>query len=217
MSQETLGKLIRNAREQRHWSQAKLAEELGVVSLTVIRWEKYGKRPRSDMQQRLIEVLGLSAEIFITPKKPPERTAESQTVVEALPKAEIDILPQASTSEDDYLKFVIPPMKKKTYRGWRQKEWVENDQVFVEKIHVTMNGQPLPYFDRHDPIFGNADPEEATVYEWGFTSAGPRRLAESILGNHFGETAPQRWEDRAICQTLKLTVRVNLDEIGRFE
>lgn len=216
MSQETLGKLIRNARKQRHWSQAKLADKLGVVMLTVIRWEMDKARPRSDMQQRLIELLGLSAEMFIQAKKPPERTGESQAMVEALPQVEIDILPQASMSEEeDYIEYTIPPMMK-TYRGWRQKEWDETYQVYTEKVYVTVDGQPLTYFDKHDPVYGNSDPEEVTIYEWGYTSTGPRRLAESILGDYFGETAPQRWEDRAVCQTRKYCYNFKMDFVAWF-
>jgi len=214
MSQETLGKLIRDARKQRHWSQAKLADKLGVVTLTVIRWERDNARPRNDMQQRLIEVLGLSAEIFKQAKKPPTRTAESQAIVEALPVVELDTWSQASTSEDDYIEFAIPHVKK--YRGWRESEWNEKYQVFVEKIHVTVDGQPLPYFDKHDPVYGNSDPEEVTIYEWGYTSTGPRRLAESILGDYFGETAPQRWEDRAVCQTRKYCYNFKMDFVAWF-
>jgi len=96
------------------------------------------------------------------------------------------------------------------------REWDEKYQVSVQNLYITVDGQPLPYFNKHDPVFGNADPEEVQIYKWGYTGAGPRQLAESILGDYFGETAPQLWEDRVVCQARKYSYKLKMDFVAWF-
>lgn len=58
-----LGDMIREAREERGWTQDELAERLGVARQTVGRWETGGGVPNiPDQFNSVVSALGLSAE-----------------------------------------------------------------------------------------------------------------------------------------------------------
>jgi ribosome-binding protein aMBF1 (putative translation factor) len=62
---EAIGRRIKAAREKRHWSQAKLANVVGVSPLSVHRWEHGEAMPHHENRQALIEQLGMHEEDFL--------------------------------------------------------------------------------------------------------------------------------------------------------
>ena len=207
MSEETLGRLIKEERKKRQWTQGELAAKIGVSLMTVQRWEHDKTFPHFRDRSNLGELLGSRVEAYFVARNAGK-----------IPSSRIDPFTQQTlpSSEEKPVFIEAAISEQKIYRGWRAMEWDEKHQVSVEKLHVTVNGQPLPYFNKYDPVYGNADPEEVTIYEWGYTAAGPRRLAESILGDYFGETAPQQWEDRMRSQTRKYSNNFKMDFVAWF-
>lgn len=53
------GELIRDARQQRGWNQAELAEHVGAVATTVSRWETEQRRPSIEEGNALVLALAL--------------------------------------------------------------------------------------------------------------------------------------------------------------
>src|SRR5690242_1322839 len=53
---------LRTVREQRGWSQAVLAEQLGTTELTVGRWERGERSPQLFYRSKLCELFGMTAE-----------------------------------------------------------------------------------------------------------------------------------------------------------
>lgn len=64
----TLGDKIKEARRARHWSQQRLAEELGTQRQRIILWEKNRHAPHTHYQRLLADVLGLRVQDFDAPK-----------------------------------------------------------------------------------------------------------------------------------------------------
>ena len=58
------------AREERFWSQARLARDVGVDKATINRWEKGKSKPRQDELGRLCKALGEPPEVLF-PLDPP--------------------------------------------------------------------------------------------------------------------------------------------------
>jgi len=56
---QTTGVAIRKARQARGWSQAELAESIGVTQPTVSNWECDRMMPRAGMAIAIAEMLGL--------------------------------------------------------------------------------------------------------------------------------------------------------------
>ncbi len=52
------GSRLRRERERRKWSRKHLAEKIGTGASSVFRWEEAGDRPRTEMLQALIDLLG---------------------------------------------------------------------------------------------------------------------------------------------------------------
>lgn len=57
---KTLGKRIKEARRVRGWTQARLAEKLGISQPNISDWERGKKSPRVTMLPRIYRVLKLS-------------------------------------------------------------------------------------------------------------------------------------------------------------
>lgn len=173
MAQETLGKLLKEAREKRRWSQAKLAGQLGIVSQTILRWEQDKSVPREDCRQPLIELLGLDEEVFLHAKKPKihEKVDISETTVH-----EENVEQQEAT---DFVEVIVPLVK--VYHGW------STTSDTADEKYVTVDDRPLPYvhFDRSGYIVADASGH----LNWGYTGGGPGNLALSLfwqttLGRH---------------------------------
>lgn len=74
-----LGKRIRHFRHLQRWTQAKLAQQMGVERTTLLRWEQ-GSLPSLGMLIRLSEVLETSLDTLVAgrPAEKPEILAEDQ-------------------------------------------------------------------------------------------------------------------------------------------
>jgi transcriptional regulator with XRE-family HTH domain len=103
--EKTLGQRIRAKREELDWSQEKLAEEIGVSSLTIMRWELDRSFPRGDETQlSLIEVLSLPKNEFTKKrKKNPAQKKEAESILL------------------DYFEVMYPNEQEKTLRSWASK------------------------------------------------------------------------------------------------
>jgi len=167
MSEESLGEKIRAARKKHKWSQSRLAEKLYVTTRTVLRWEIKGEIPNHANQLGLIEHLGFREEDFLP--KPKEQTLEM-----VAPPIELSDLNRMLPQKDDF----------KIYSGRRIYKRYRHGHV-SRMPYVTVNGRPLKYFGSV-----KRNPEEETVFEWGYPGGGPSRLAEAILADYFGEHYP---------------------------
>jgi transcriptional regulator with XRE-family HTH domain len=205
MPEETLGQRIRAARLKLGLSQEDFAEKAGVHSLSVIRWELDRTIPRDDeVQQVLIELCDLHLEDFKRRKK--VQAVSKQEIPSQPIKKQKDIQKEALEQEsdpqdlDEYVEVVIPAQK--IYKGWREPEGFPVDGPFT---HVTVNGQTLRYFNVTGPrpLRIEQDPEKETVYEWHYAGEGPRKLAESMLADYFGETQPTGWASQVDYQALQ--------------
>jgi len=202
MREETLGQLIKAARMKRKWAQWQLAEAMKKEPISIGRWERDENIPHPDTLAELIRILSLD-------KKTAVRLARIQAAKQARAHASLvsepvyewaDYLSLLDTfKEDDALSVIevtIPPPQK-IYRGVRTREpysW-DGKTFMEEKVRVTVDGKPLFFYDTSHFEFGSAHPDERKMYEWGYTGAGPRHLACSILADYFSERGPvARWE-----------------------
>jgi len=201
MAQETLGKLLKEAREKRRWSQAKLAGQLGIVSQTVLRWEQDKSVPREDCRQPLIELLGLDEEVFSHAKKPKihEKVDISETTVR-----EENVEQQEAT---DFVEVIVPLVK--VYYGW------STTSDSAGEKYVTVGDRPLPYvhFDRSGYIVADASGH----LNWGYTGGGSGNLALSLLTDYFGETPLPGEARRDIPQAWKYRNNFKMDFVAWFE
>lgn len=224
--EETLGQIIRAKRKALRWSQDELAEKVKVTVVTVSRWECNKSFPRGDdVQQALIEALGLPKKTFIFWKEkglarrdevvsPVEKEEEDEVVspVEMVKELEgtspLEVvkedqeaapvemilphpywnvpLPSPEEIEDmEMVEYRIPPTV--VYRGF----YVQVPSKYggyLQERRVTSNGKPLlPYDTWVKP--------ETVVYGWGYTGAGPRHLAQSILLDYFEIMYPDEQEN----------------------
>jgi len=201
VEQETLGSLMRKAREKRGWSRATLAAKLGVVSQTVLRWEQDESIPREEFRQPLRELLGLDEEVFLRAKKP--RTLDSSDVQETYPYEE-------KAEQQESTDFVeVKVLLVKVYRGWGTTSDTGG------KKYVTVDGRPLPYvrFDRSGYIIADASGH----LNWGYTGGGAANLALSILADYFGETPLSGEARRDIPQAWKYHYNFKMDFVAWFE
>ncbi len=60
-----VGEKIREARQQRGWSQRFLAEKLGVTSVAIVYWETGRSVPRAHRMREVAMLLGLQLEDLI--------------------------------------------------------------------------------------------------------------------------------------------------------
>jgi transcriptional regulator with XRE-family HTH domain len=170
MSEESLGEQIKAERKKRKWSQSRLAEKLGVTNRTVLRWEIKGEIPNNENRLALIELLGFREEDF--QPKPNEQALETGS-----PTIELTDLKRILPQEEDF----------KIYSGRRI---YKRYHGHVSRMtYVTVNGRPLKYFGSL-----KRNPEEETVFEWGYPGGGPSRLAEAILVNYLEENHPEPGE-----------------------
>jgi transcriptional regulator with XRE-family HTH domain len=65
-----LGRSVRNLREQRGWSQARLAEASGMTQSAVARFEAGGTVPTLPVLERLAEALDADLSVDLRPRNP---------------------------------------------------------------------------------------------------------------------------------------------------
>jgi len=95
-------------------------------------------------------------------------------------------LPSPQEIEDmEMVEYKIPPIV--VYRGFYKQVPSEKYGGYLQERRVTSNGKPLlPYDTWVKP--------ETVVYGWGYTGAGPRHLAQSILLDYFETMYPDEQE-----------------------
>jgi len=184
MSEESLGKRIRQARTRRKWSRETLAEKLGVVSLTVLRWETKGDLPNSDNQQGLIKLLGLREEDFrrqgqsmseVSEEETPASSTKVSELEQTLPPSEIskEEMP-ASSIEVSELERILPP--KEDFKMYCGRRIYGRDGKYTPRKTLT---QSFPTRRSSDLGSYGWDPEKKTVFEWGYYGGGPSMTSRS--------------------------------------
>ena len=191
---EEIGRRIKAAREKRHWSQAKLANAVGVHSLTVLRWEHGRSVPHYENQLELIKHLGMRLEDFQLEQEqlilsPPSQLIEAEPEQE-LPTSSSAVQPIEAEPEQELIpsapRLILPAKNEfKLYRGRRIIQRAGRG-VISRHPYVTVNSHPLKYFGP-----GKRNPEEQVVFEWGYYGTGPRVLAVAILADFFAEDYPE--------------------------
>jgi transcriptional regulator with XRE-family HTH domain len=102
--EKTLGQRIRAKREELDWSQEKLAEKIGVSSLSILRWELDRSFPRGDeIQFSLIQVLNLPKDEFSKKRKrnPAQKKEKTLPAQEALDEQEISPVEEVKKREGE--------------------------------------------------------------------------------------------------------------------
>ncbi len=196
--EETLGQIIRAKRKALGWSQDKLANKVKTTVVTVSRWERNKSFPRGDdIHLALIEALGLPEKTFVVWKE--KELAKRDEEVSLVVKGEEDegvspvemvkelegVSPIEMVEDMEMVEYKIPPIG--AYRGFYEQVYGEKYGYLLER-RVTSNGKPLlPYETWVKP--------ETVVYGWGYTGAGPRHLAQSILLDYFEIMYPNEQEN----------------------
>jgi len=166
--------------------------------VTVSRWERNKSFPRGDdIHLALIEALGLPEKTFIIWKE--KELAKRDEEVSLVVKGEEDegvspvemvkelegVSPIEMVEDMEMVEYKIPPIG--AYRGFYEQVYGEKYGYLLER-RVTSNGKPLlPYETWVKP--------ETVVYGWGYTGAGPRHLAQSILLDYFEIMYPNEQEN----------------------
>lgn len=222
MSERTLGDFLEQERRKRNLTLEKIAQELRVSVMTVHRWKSGERFPQEHYWSALIAFCGSGIwpclaeggrarhEAYTAKRqRAKEATSSAQNdasveiVSEVVSSAQSDFSDEpvdSPTVEPEFIEYVIPLIK--MYRGWRQKEWDETYQVYTEKVYVTVDGHPLPYFNTNGPFFPPEGPSGKWC-EWGYSGTGPRELATAILADYFGEKSPQGWAGREEYQAVR--------------
>ena len=199
----TLGQRIKAKRLALGWTQARLAEEVGAATLSVIRWERGTFYPRDDdVQLALIEVLGLPKNEFEKGKRKLTKKQEEAARIEEVKEQKGERVSQELREDEGFLpiKMILPyhywnvslPSPEEVeamefveyratpiivYRGFHEQVYYEK-YGYSEERRVTSNGRKLlPYSRYINP--------DTVIYGWGHTGMGPRNLAESILFDYF--------------------------------
>jgi len=235
MEARTLGDFLKQEQRKRNLTWEKVAEELRVSVMTVHRWKSGERFPQEHYWSALIELCGQEIGPYLieggrarheayTAKRQRKREAispfQNDTSVEEPPEVVSSLQSGPSIEsigsperEPMFIEYVIP--KKKIYRGWRQKEWDEMSRVYKEKVYITVDDRPLPYFNTHGPLFPPEGPSDKW-YEWGYSGAGPRQLAVAILADHFGELSPRGWASGEAFQAVRYYYDFKDDFVGWF-
>jgi transcriptional regulator with XRE-family HTH domain len=144
--------------------------------------------------KRLMELFGFE-------KQDAQSSSLSEGEAVSLPEASVSEEPPTEPSEPDLtsseLEQMLPAKEDfKMYVGRRI--YQRAGGPVSKRPYVTVNGRPLPYFDRY-----KRKQEEERIFEWGFGGEGPSYLARSILADYLGERYPDtRYLDRAESNAL---------------
>jgi len=145
----------------------------------------------------LIEALGLPEKTFVVWKE--KELAKRDEEVSLVVKGEEDegvspvemvkelegVSPIEMVEDMEMVEYKIPPIG--AYRGFYEQVYGEKYGYLLER-RVTSNGKPLlPYETWLKP--------ETVVSGWGYTGAGPRHLAQSILLDYFEIMYPNEQEN----------------------
>ena len=215
MSERTLGDFLEQERRKRNLTWEEIAQELGVSVMTVHRWKSGERFPLEHYWSALVKFCGPEIEPYLvkggrarheayTAKRQGAREAilspQEDTPVVSVPEVVSPAQSVPAEEEPIFVEYTIP--KPKVYRGWRAKEWDETYQVYTEKVYVTVDGHPLPYFNTNGPFFPPEGPSGKWC-EWGYSGTGPRELATAILADYFGEKSPRGWASKEEYQAVR--------------
>ncbi len=222
MAERTLGDFLKQVQQKHNLTWEEIAEELGVSVMTIHRWRKGERFPRERDWSALIEFCGPEIgpylieqgrerhEAYIIKrqhKREAVLSSQDDTPVESVPevvspaRSAPPVEPVApAEDEPTFVEYVIP--KHKVYHGWRAKEWDEKYKLYIKTAYITVDGQPLPYFNSHGPLSSPEGPSDKW-YEWGYSGTGPRELATAILADYFGEQSPRGWADSEEYQAVR--------------
>lgn len=130
----TLGQRIRAKREELDWSQEKLAEEVGVSSLSIMRWELDRSFPRGDeVQLSLIQVLHLPKDEFTKKRKKnaTKKRNEIMPVERAKEGESVSFVEEAKKREDEITR--IEEVKKKE-KGAKYQDGEKEERIFPVEV-----------------------------------------------------------------------------------
>ena len=78
---ETLGKIIKAARQRSELTMEELAERIGITERYLYRIENEGKKPSYDILYKLIRELSISPDLIFYPEKPSKESEVVKNVV----------------------------------------------------------------------------------------------------------------------------------------
>lgn len=80
---ETLGKIIKAARQRSELTMEELAERIGITERYLYRIENEGKKPSYDIRYKLIRELSISPDLIFYPEKP-SKESEVENLIRML-------------------------------------------------------------------------------------------------------------------------------------
>ena len=80
---ETLGKIIKSARQRSELTMEELAERIGITERYLYRIENEGKKPSYDILYKLIRELSISPDLIFYPEKP-SKESEVENLIRML-------------------------------------------------------------------------------------------------------------------------------------
>jgi len=80
---ETLGKIIKSARQRSKLTMEELAERIGITERYLYRIENEGKKPSYDILYKLIRELSISPDLIFYPEKP-SKESEVENLIRML-------------------------------------------------------------------------------------------------------------------------------------
>jgi transcriptional regulator with XRE-family HTH domain len=108
------GQKLKRLRQERDWSQEKLAEEIGVKRLAINKYESGQTKPSAETLQKISEVFGVSIDYLLAEES--EKFAEDKIIDKTLLEyvAEIE---QMSEEEKKFVKFFLDAVILRHKRG----------------------------------------------------------------------------------------------------
>jgi transcriptional regulator with XRE-family HTH domain len=244
--EETLGQRIRAKRKELYGSQDKLAEKVGVSSLTVLRWELDRSFPRGDdVQLALIEALGLPKDEFTKRKDLVKKQVETAPIKkgkedeEALLIEKVEGQEKIGAPEDAEkdrgtfpVEIILPhqywDISAHSLKESEDTEIVEYKipptivykgfyvSVFYEKYGYLEESRVTSNGKRLLPYDTWVNPDTVR-YGWGNTGGGARHLAESILLDYFEIIYPNEQEEVLRSWAGKYSFNFKMDFTSWFD
>lgn len=95
---------LKRLRQEKNWSQEKLAEEIGVKRLAVSKYESGQSKPSAETLQKISEVFGVSIDYLLAEdsKKLTEKEIKDKTLLEYVSEIE-----KMDEEEKNFVKFFL--------------------------------------------------------------------------------------------------------------
>lgn len=103
-------------RQEKNWTQEKLAEEIGVKRLAVSKYERGQSKPSAETLQKISEVFGVSIDYLLgeEPKKMSDTVINDKTLLEYVSEIE-----KMGEEEKNFVKFFLDAVIFRYKRGKR--------------------------------------------------------------------------------------------------